>query len=512
MHLPGPPSLWLAVAAGGCVLASAVITTAVVMDTVAPREPGTSPALPIPGGSQGSMLAAPAPNASRPAQAPAPRVSASGGPARTTPTAQAQHTAAPTPVSGLAQRLSTTSISLTADLPYLSHGDNNLPEWSRIDTSAAPDGSIRIAWPGADGVHVTPLSPSLQRAGQDVVVAGAQEVGGLVAHSGGFALLTRLPAPDQGQEPAAHLVRYRGDSQVFDRALTGPDTKDSAPSLGGQLQWNGSRYGAYFTVRGAHGPTAGRTGDKLTYVSPDGTLLDGGWPWGCSQSEGVALLPATSGPFPSLCGEDRRSGIFVSTAVGGPDDAPVISREECRNGYCGGTIGGFVQGSSRFAVAFTTRGAGASQTDPAGNGFVVTAESQTHQVAVRFLKDASTPTGTRVLVTDDHSTDHLNVRLAPYGPQRLLLSYETYEEARCSNGTCTGRFTGTHLRLLDYTGRLLTPDVTVPAHIAGAIARLRDGDLVWAYVAASPDRTTAMGTEPTARRLRIARLDYVGTS
>ncbi|MER6129215.1 hypothetical protein ABT173_42995 [Streptomyces sp. NPDC001795] len=84
-------------------------------------------------------------------------------------------------------------ISLPTALSYQTPGYNQAPEWTRVDTQAAPDGSVRVAWPAADGVHVTTLSGSLERHGPDVVVPGAKEVGGLVAHDDGFALLTRVP-------------------------------------------------------------------------------------------------------------------------------------------------------------------------------------------------------------------------------------------------------------------------------------------------------------------------------
>ncbi|MFE4963329.1 hypothetical protein [Streptomyces sp. NPDC056660] len=94
-----------------------------------------------------------------------------------------------------ALRVTSTVVRLSAKYPYLSAGYNNTREWNRTATAVAPNGTIRVAWAAADGVHVTPLTTAGKRSGADTVVKGAKEVGGLVAHSDGFALLTRVPAP-----------------------------------------------------------------------------------------------------------------------------------------------------------------------------------------------------------------------------------------------------------------------------------------------------------------------------
>ncbi|MER6356953.1 hypothetical protein ABT186_35380 [Streptomyces sp. NPDC001634] len=125
---------------------------------------------------------------------------------------------------------------------------------------------MRVAWPAADGVHVTTLSGSLERHGPDVVVPGAKEVGGLVAHDDGFALLTRVPDSNKWGETAAALFRYRNGAQAFSTKLTGAASNDTAPVLDSQLKWNGTMYGAYFVVHGAGGFADGHYGDKLAYV------------------------------------------------------------------------------------------------------------------------------------------------------------------------------------------------------------------------------------------------------
>ncbi|MER6129216.1 hypothetical protein ABT173_43000 [Streptomyces sp. NPDC001795] len=250
-------------------------------------------------------------------------------------------------------------------------------------------------------------------------------------------------------------------------------------------------------------------------MSASGGTVSGGWGWGCSHNEGIALYPEASRPFTSLCFDDWRSGLFVSTGIGAPDEAPVVQREQCWAGYCGGTFpgnaGDLVKSSSgRYATAFASRGAASAvknSADSSGRGWSVTARTATHQVAVAFLKDGSTPAGKPVLLTDQPGTDHVNVHIAPYGKDRLLVSWESITGASCKDGTCTGQFSGTHLRVIDWSGNTVTADQVVNARIAGDIAVLPDGSLVWAFARATPDYSRPMGgSSPTTTTLSIARL------
>ncbi|WP_370079588.1 RNA polymerase sigma factor [Streptacidiphilus sp. MAP12-16] len=451
------------------------------------------------------------------------RSSPAAAPTRTSAAAAAAHPAPPSaglPASStLTQRLTVTQLRLPAALHYLEPGYNDLAQWTRVAVATSPGGTVRVAWPAADGVHVTALTPALARSGADTVVPGTQEVGGLVAHNDGFALLTRVPDSNKWGDTAAALIRYRGSSAVFTDRLTGAASNDSSPGLAGQLAWNGSRYGAYFVVHGAGGPADGHYGDKLVYASADGTRQSGGWDWGCSHNEGIALYPEASGPFTSLCFDDWRSGLLVSTGIGAPDEAPVVQREQCWAGYCGGAFpdstGAIARSASGvYATAFASRGAVAAvknSQDSSGRGWTVAPRWSTHQVALAVLSNGSTPTGKPVYLTDDPGTDHVNVHIASYGKNRFLVSWESVSNASCASGTCTGRFSGTHLRLIDTAGHFLTPDAVAPAHISGDIAVLPTGDLVWAFTAATPDYRTPLTGSPSTTTLSLARLRLVGS-
>jgi hypothetical protein len=408
-----------------------------------------------------------------------------------------------------------TNVTLAAKFPYLSAGYNNTREWTRTTTAAAPNGTLRVAWPAADGIHVTPLTAAGKRSGADTVVKGAKEVGGLVAHNDGFALLTRVADTNKWKETAAAIIRYTNGKQTFRTKLTGTASNDTAPLLDGQLTWNGAKYGAYFVVHGAGGFADGHYGDKMTYISAKGAKLSGGWSWGCSHNEGIALYPEKTGAFTSLCFDDWRSGLFVSTGIGAPDTAPVVQREQCWAGYCGGTFPGRTgdlvkSATGRYATAFASRGAVSAKKNPddaSGRGWTVKPRSTAHQVAVAFMKDRNSGPGKAIYLTSTPGTENVNVHIAPYGKDRLLVSWESMKNAKCASGTCTGTFTGTHLRLVDWNGKAQSADKVVTARITGDIAVLKDGTLTWAYAPVAPTYAKPLtGASPTTTTLKIARL------
>ncbi|NUS79055.1 MAG: hypothetical protein HOV70_23040 [Streptomyces sp.] len=422
--------------------------------------------------------------------------------------------ASTTTASGLT--VSATSVTLPAKFPYLSAGYNNSREWTRTATAAAPNGSLRVAWPASDGIHVTPLTAAGKRSGADTIVKGAKEVGGLVAHNDGFALLTRVSDTNKWKETAAAIVRYTNGKKTFQTKLTGTASNDTSPTLDGQLVWNGTKYGAYFVVHGAGGFADGHFGDKMQYVTAKGKKASGGWSWGCSHNEGIALHAETSGAFTSLCFDDWRSGLFVSTGIGAPDAAPVVQREQCWAGYCGGTFAGRTgdlvkSASGRYATAFASRGAASAKKNPddsSGRGWTVTPKTSTHQVAVAFLKNRDTPAATKAIrLSTTTGTEHVNVRLAPYGKDKLLISWESLKNAKCKDGTCTGTFAGTHLRLIDWNGTFQSADKVIATRITGDIAVAKNGTLTWASVPVIPSYATPLtGASPTTKTLKITQL------
>ncbi|MGW7408199.1 hypothetical protein ACWGI9_31665 [Streptomyces sp. NPDC054833] len=128
-------------------------------------------------------------------------------------------------------------------------------------------------------------------------------------------------------------------------------------------------------------------------------------------------------------------------------------------------------------------------------------------MAIAFLKNRNSGPGESIYLSKTKGTEHVNVHLAPYGKDKLLLSWESLKNAKCAAGTCTGTFTGTHLRLVDWNGRFVGADKVVSARITGDIAVAKDGSLTWAYAPVTPSYATKLsGASPTTKTLRIARL------
>ncbi|HET9168386.1 MAG TPA: hypothetical protein VFN97_03085 [Actinospica sp.] len=105
---------------------------------------------------------------------------------------------------------------------------------------------------------------------------------------------------------------------------------------------------------------------------------------------------------------------------------------------------------------------------------------RTHQVAIAYLDSGATTTlGKPVYLTSDTTVDNINPHIAPCSARDFLVSWESIANASCDAETCLGSFTGTHIRVVDASGRFVTPDLVVQAHIAGDIAVLPDGSLIW---------------------------------
>ncbi|WP_208614730.1 hypothetical protein [Streptomyces regalis] len=103
------------------------------------------------------------------------------------------------------------------------------------------------------------------------------------------------------------------------------------------------------------------------------------------------------------------------------------SRTGRRCGACSSTP------STPYVTAFASRGAASAAKNPddaSGRGRTVKPKTSTHQVTVAFLKNRSTPAGQTIHLSGTKSVEHVNVRIAPYGKDRLLLSWESVNMAR----------------------------------------------------------------------------------
>ncbi|WP_152626311.1 hypothetical protein [Streptacidiphilus carbonis] len=379
---------------------------------------------------------------------------------------------APTMMSSstLAANISVTTVKLGSAFSFLSPSTNGIPTWTRTVTAVAPNGTLEVAWQAANSIHVTPVDRNLQRRGPDVVINGAREVGGLVAFNNGFTLLTRVADHNRMGETAAALIRVANGRLVFVVKLTGSSSRDSSPALNGQLAWNGSQYTAYFTVHGTSGSSSGRWGDKMVLVGGSGQVLPGGWEWGCRGDVGRSLSSGSTSY--GTCYDDGGSGSSTSSSV-----------EQMTNGKGSQVVALSARGPVTYKKSSLT--------------WSVNPRWKTDQVVLVFLNGSHWKQANSVVLTGDQSTQNLNVHMAPYGRNAMLVTWDAYRN---------GQYAGTHFRLVDSQGRFLTVDLVLTIHVSGNIVVLGNGDLAWAFVQQTPASYHRGGSWPTTTHLFLARL------
>jgi hypothetical protein len=429
----------------------------------------------------------------------------------------------------LKERLTVTRFDVDEDVRYKRAGFGGVARDERLALDVQPNGAAQLAWldNALAKVHVTPLTPEQTRAGPDTVVDGF-DIGGLVAHDDGFALLTRRPdpgdmigdIPDAGTvAPAAFLVRVRAGQEVFAAPLTGtsnitdaPDDqrRDCSTGLFGRLAFNGRFYGAYFVVRGCRGDFAdGHYGDKLVYADTRGAFLRGGWTWRCSRNLGLRLLPENNA-FTSLCISDGAPNAGVNVVVAG-EPARLLAHEYSVPGYSGADFGSIIKlADGRYFAAWLSRGM--RETMP---GVLEVAFDQ-HDIGFVVLNKDHVPIDRPEWLFASPDVDEVNLHVAPYGPDRILLVWETVTSAQCKGGVCVGGYGGTHVRLLKLDGTFASQEEVIDAPPNGGddIVVFPDGDLGWAFVPESRDYSTLLDAPngvpnvPAARQIGIARFEY----
>jgi hypothetical protein len=435
----------------------------------------------------------------------------------------------PTCGATLKERLSITRVDVDSDIRYARPGYGGVARDERLAFDVSSSGAGQVAWldNALSSVHVTPLSPELMRAGPDVLVPGF-DLGGLVMHDDGFAVLTRRPDPGEpigdipgggSIAPAAFLVRVRVGQEAFSAPLTGtlnitddPDNerRDCSTGLFGKLAYNGRFYGAYFVVRGCKGDFAdGHYGDKLVYADSRGSFLRGGWSWRCSRNLGAQLLPETNA-FTSLCISDGAPQAGVNVVVAG-SPSRLLAHEYTQPGYAGADFGSIIKLSDgRYFLAWLSRGV--RETSP---GVFDVALSQ-HDVGFITLGRDYAPLIRPTWLFKTSDSDEVNLHVAPYGPDRILLVWETVTGMTCTDGVCLGQYGGTHVRLVHADGSFASAEEIIDAPPNGGddIVVFPDGDLGWAFVPATRDYATLLDASsgvpnvPPVRQVAIARFAY----
>lgn len=286
--------------------------------------------------------------------------------------------------------------------------------------SPLDDGTSKVAWNDGSGrAHITPLTASDGRAGPDLVV-DASEVAGFVAHPDGGALLVV-----RDDVMALHRVDASGAEQ-WDVQFVGDQPTDvvgnkwiDSWSDSGRLAWDGSRYAAYF------GHTqlwdSGRhQGDMLRFVDGGGSVLGGGWDWGCSHSLEVLMGFNDIRDVP-ICLSDcyPTKGIHFSHRTA------EISAEP--SGNCSGgsaaQLGGLATVAGGFYHTFTS---------PEGR-------ASSDVVLVHVDTTSGAVVGPKIYLTDTADEEERSARLARYG-DHLLVAWTSGAAALFAVVTAGGEF------------------------------------------------------------------------
>lgn len=444
----------------------------------------------------------------------------------------------------LASRLSVTTLDVDDDIRYKRDGYDNIPTDARIAFAIAPSGNGYVAWSdnSLNNVHITPLTALQTRLGPDIVIP-AHDIGGLVAHDDGFALLVSRDDPGQAllnpnfstaSNPvygyAAVLLRYTNGTETFAAALTGTASitsnasdpqYDCVENMDGRLASNGSYYGAYFTVHQCELPNgsanSGGYADKLVYVDVQGQPLSGGWNWGCQIDEDLRLLPEAN-QFTALCMKDTGANAGMNLVREGASvTLDTLAQEFATVGFCSGQFGSVTNNASNngYTVSWLSRGGVAGQGDnqrPAKSA---------NDIALLNLSSAPDYNpDTITYVTNTPDINEMNLHLAPYGTDRLLVAWDNVENIDCNRvpntQTCFGDYTGTHFRLMDAKAEFLTADEVLPAppNSRDDMVVFPNGDVGWAFVPDSnrnysgtlPLDSHQVPDVPARRQLSIARL------
>ena len=406
------------------------------------------------------------------------------------------------------------------------------PQDDRIAFATTRNNGGLVAWLNSAGthVHVTAITPDLQRDGDDVVVEGT-EVSGLVAFDDGFALLTRRTDPGEplgdAMTPvqAAYLVRWQNGAEAFAVPLTGTKSITNAPDsekrdyptgLSGRLAFSGAQFGAYFTVRGAANDRyVNLNSDKLVQVDETG-LFAGGWRAACRQSLGTRLL-AEMDRFVPFCISDGEVGTPGLYAALGTRSARRLATEVTYSSgnYATGNFGSAVPRPDGYLVAWASRGVSSN-----GN-----AANNSHEPAVALVNPdlylvADSVWPFQPVKGAEPAEDAVNVHAAPYG-NRVLLVWETIAspQYRPGYGHSTGQYGGLHFRFVDFEGNAASEEEEMADPIApngpdDIVQFPTTGDLGWAYVV-EPGRSfetlltpSSVPNTPPINKIGFVRLTY----
>ncbi len=341
----------------------------------------------------------------------------------------------------LASRLSVVDLKVEKPIDVGTGYDNPASFWDGrplrpVIFAPQPNGGAKIGWTDSEGViHITPVDANFQRIGVDMIIKSCL-LRDLVAHDDGSAVLVL-------QNGGMHLLRIQGQQELYRKKLISNWCRDIHL---GSLAWNGEHYAAYFAVhRGGH------EGDALKFVSPNGTILPGGWNWGCSHSIDMRVV-AVGKRFMPLALSDAYpgTGLFFNH-----NKKRVSYTWGDHRGGTGGRIGGLVALGDKMFVAFSSKQGGRRHWTAALADFAQ--EAPHTQTVHKYLEDSNVA--------------HRNVKIARYGSNELLVSW-------LEDGTWRQKF-----QRYDSQGMPVGEPEILPVR-ASARADFKNavnGDVVWAH-------------------------------
>ncbi len=299
----------------------------------------------------------------------------------------------PAEIGPLQNRLKVFQVAVNATIDPGTGYDNPASFWDGkllrpVILAPQPNGGAKIGWTDTEGtIHITPIDNQARRCGVDMLIEKGS-LRDLVSHDDGSAVLVL-------QEGGMYLIRLKNQETLFQKRLADNWCRDIH---WGNVAWNGHVYGTYFAVhRGGH------EGDAVRFVSTDGEILEGGWAWGVSHSIDMRLSTAGE-QFMPLALSDAYPGTgfyFNHTAK------RVSYTWGDFSGGTGGRIGGLVALNDKMFMAFSSKQGGRKHWTAALADFSQIAPHR--QTVHKYLQDAD--------------ADQLNVKIARYGSDRILVSW-----------------------------------------------------------------------------------------
>lgn len=330
--------------------------------------------------------------------------------------------------------------------------------------------------------------------------------------------------------PVAVLYRYTNGEQTWKTWLGGPDIESAdgslaSPDMNGDLVYSADAnlYGAYFVVTAYSGSASGHYGDSIQYVNDAGklqTISGATSTWGCSHNTGIAFEEASEAPFASICAEDQGAIWLNTKGQGMTTEGVKISNENTTNGASGEPMGGMggsysalvkLGDSSRYIFAWPSRGAiDVTENEWMGAGYThVLPRNENRNVAVALFSDKNTLVGkqatsevgaqdgdSQITWVTEGGADHSNVRVAAFGTDNALLTWEQIDNPTCDEFIamgCKGAFSGTYFQQIDKNGKAVgTALNSSDIYVAGDLVNIGDR-ICWPYVSMEWDLTDTVG-------------------